>query len=113
MKISQVTFFANQMGILGLDLDKINLQDDNNFCEEDPEAIIHVRILAWQNKFEKRKLLKKDINKELMPVAWHPTRWWDWCMSGDENKEIDPIFTDKVWKWVSLHKLRARLRPCT
>ena len=33
-----------------------------------------------------------------MPVAWHPTRWWDWCMSEDENKEIDPIFTDKVGK---------------
>ena len=55
------------MGILGLDLD--------NFCEEDPEAIIHIRLLAWQNKFEKRKLLKKDINKELMPAAWHSTRW--------------------------------------
>ena len=57
------------MGILGLDLDKINLEDDNNFCEEDPEAIIHIRLLVWQNKFEKRKLLKKDINKELMPIA--------------------------------------------
>ena len=63
------------MGILGLDLDKINLEDDNIFCEEDPEAIIHIRLLVCQNKFEKRKLLKKDINKELMPVAWHPTRW--------------------------------------
>ena len=62
------------MGVLGLDLDKVNLDDNNNFCEDDPEAIIHIRLLAWRNKFEKRKLLKKDINKELMPVAWHPTR---------------------------------------
>ena len=33
--------------------------------------------------------------KELMPVAWNPTRWWDWCMSEDVKKEIEPIFTDK------------------
>ena len=23
-----------------------------------------------------------------MPVAWHPKRWWDWCVSEDEKKEI-------------------------
>ena len=33
-----------------------------------------------------------------MAVAWHPTRWWDWCLPENENnkkKEIDPIFTYK------------------
>ena len=33
-----------------------------------------------------KKQFKKDINKELMPVAWHPTRWQDWCMPEDEKK---------------------------
>ena len=28
---SKVTFIANDMGILGVDLDKINFDDDNNF----------------------------------------------------------------------------------
>ena len=28
---SKVTFFANEMGILGVDFDKINLDDDDNF----------------------------------------------------------------------------------
>ena len=28
--------------------------------------------------FEKRKALKKELNEELIPVAWHPNRWWDW-----------------------------------
>ena len=23
-----------------------------------------------------------------MPVAWHPKRWWNVCMSEDEKKEI-------------------------
>ena len=29
-----------------------------------------------------------------MPVAWHPDRWWDWCISEDEKKDIDPIFME-------------------
>ena len=29
-----------------------------------------------------------------MPVAWHPDRWWDWCISEDEKKDIDPIFIE-------------------
>ena len=34
-----------------------------------------------------KKQFKKDISKELMPVAWHPTRWQDWCMPEDEKKK--------------------------
>ena len=26
-----------------------------------------------------------------MPVAWHPIRWCNWCLSEDETKEIEPI----------------------
>ena len=28
-----------------------------------------------------------------MPTAWHPKGWWNFCMSEDEKKEIEPIFT--------------------
>ena len=38
------------------------------------------------------------MDEELMPVVWHPTRWWDWCFSEDMKKEIDPILTDKLGK---------------
>ena len=31
-----------------------------------------------------------------MPVAWHPNRWWDWCVSGDEKKEIDQMFLEEI-----------------
>ena len=34
------------------------------------------------------------ITKELMPLAWHPKRWWKFCMSQDEEKEIEPISTE-------------------
>ena len=29
-----------------------------------------------------------------MPVSWNPNRWWDWCVSEDEKKEIEPIFAE-------------------
>ena len=31
-------FWDNEMGVLGVDLDKINLEDDNNFHENDPKT---------------------------------------------------------------------------
>ena len=42
---SKVTFFANQMVILGPDLGEINPDEDNNF-DKDDETIIYVRLLA-------------------------------------------------------------------
>ena len=32
------------------------------------------------------------IKEELMPIAWHPLRWWDRCVPEDEKKE-----TEKLW----------------
>ena len=61
-------FNCNEMGVLNIALNCINF-DDNNFDEDDPDPVIHVRILAWHIKFEKRKALKKELSEELMPVA--------------------------------------------
>ena len=41
------------MGILNIDLNTINL--DNNFDEDDPDTIILIRLLAWYIKFKKNK----------------------------------------------------------
>ena len=54
-----VIYFCNEMGILSIDLDDINLED-TKYNEDDSETIIHVRLLAWHIKFEKRKALKKS-----------------------------------------------------
>ena len=40
-----VTFFSNEMGVITTDFDNINL-DDDHFDEDDPETIIHVRLVA-------------------------------------------------------------------
>ena len=31
-----------------------------------------------------------------MPTAFHPKRGWNFCMSEDEKKEIEPTFIDSV-----------------
>ena len=51
--------FSCQRHILVVDLDKINLDNDKNFDEDDPDTIIHLRFLAWHSKFKKNKALKK------------------------------------------------------
>ena len=43
-------------------------------------------------QFDKRKALQKQLNEELIPVAWHPNKWLDYSMSEDQKKEIEPIF---------------------
>ena len=45
------------MGTLSVDLNNINL-DDVNFDEDNPETIIHVRLIAWSNRFKQRKAFK-------------------------------------------------------
>ena len=54
-----VTFCCNEMVIVPVNLHNIDL--DNNFEEDDPDAIIVIKLLAWHSKFEKRKTLKKRV----------------------------------------------------
>ena len=75
---SGVTFCCNEMGILSVKLNNINL--DNNFDEDDPDTVILIRLLALHIKFKKRNTLKKR-SEELMLIAWHPKRWWNFCVS--------------------------------
>ena len=51
-----VTSCCNEMRIFSVNLNNINL--DNNFGEDDPDAIILIRLLAWHCEFKKR-LTKK------------------------------------------------------
>ena len=41
------------MGILNIDISNVNL--DNNFDEDDPDTIFHIKLLAWLIKFQKCK----------------------------------------------------------
>ena len=50
------------------------------------------KFFGWYDGYQKRRSQKAQIKKELIPIAWHPSRYWDWCMSEDEKKE-----TEKLW----------------
>ena len=53
-----------------------------------------LRLLHLKNV----RYLKKELNEELIPVAWHPNKLRDWCVSDYDKKEIDPMFIEKFQK---------------
>ena len=53
--------------------------DDIEYYDDD-------ELNKWHNGYKKRKAQRAKIRKELMPIAWHPSRWWDWCIPEDEKK---------------------------
>ena len=80
------------MGIFGVNLDEINLDDNNNIYEDDPGITIHVRLLAWQ-KMWKTQSTQKNVSTWLMPVAWDPISGIGACQKMRKN-EVEPVFTD-------------------
>ena len=59
-------------------------KDGNKFY---PQLFLDYTLYDEQNATQ--SIQKKEIIKELMPAAWHPTRWWDCCTPKDEKKEIE------------------------
>ena len=49
-------------------------------------------LIRSRNAYQKRKAQKAKIKEQLLPIAWHPSRWWNWCIANDEKKE-----TEKLW----------------
>ena len=47
--------------IVTVDLDKVNLDNNNNFEEDDSDTNIHVGLLTWCSKFEFKKIGDKRI----------------------------------------------------
>ena len=59
--------------------------DDDGDNDED-------KFFEWYDGYKKRNAQKASIKKELMPIAWHPSRYWDWSMSEDEKKEAEKLW---------------------
>ena len=49
------------------------------------------KFFKWYDGYKKRKAQKAKINKELLPIAWHPSRWWDWCVREDEKGDAEKL----------------------
>ena len=56
------------MGLVTIDLNNINF-DDDNFDGDDPESIIHVRLRTWCNRFIRCKADKRITHKRLVILA--------------------------------------------
>ena len=61
--------------------------------------VIHNNILdlndfynpfTWHNKYNQRKTCKREIEKELMPIVWHPSRWWI-CVCLKMKKDVEKL----------------------
>ena len=61
----------------------------------DLEVMILVGLVAWWHECKQCKRFKKDLSKELMLVAWHLTRWWNWRIPEDKKKEIEWFLIDE------------------
>ena len=55
-----------------------NYDDDGDHWNDDNDED---KFFEWYDGYQKRKAQKASIKKELMPITWHPSRYWDWCMS--------------------------------
>ena len=60
--------------------------NDAYYCNED-------KLIEWYEGYKKRKAQKASIKEELLPIAWHPSSWWNWCVSEDEKKETEKLWT--------------------
>ena len=81
-------FFSRYIGLNSIDLNNINLDyDHSDYC--DPETINYVKIMTWHKHIKIAP--KKKIYEKLLPVAWHPTRWWDWCVPENVKKKTTEI----------------------
>ena len=65
----------------------------DEYCNDD--------IIKWHNGYQKRKVQKEQIKEELMPIAWLPSRWWDWCLHEDEKKETEKLWV-QIWAFLYL-----------
>ena len=55
--------------------------DNDDFCNDNSDYWDDSKdkVFELYNRYKKCKAQKAQIKKELLPTAWHTTRWWDWC----------------------------------
>ena len=51
-------FLIDDVSFNTIGINNINLDDDHNFDEEDPETIVHVKLMAQSNDFNNGKNVK-------------------------------------------------------
>ena len=49
-------------------------------------------FFKWYDGYRAHKAQKASTKEELLPIAWHPSRWQDWCMPEDEKQGIEKLW---------------------
>ena len=65
---------------------QIKIRRDDDKCCNDHE------LIKWHKGYQKRKAQKASIKKEILPIPWHQSHCWDWCVSEGEKKETEKKF---------------------
>ena len=58
-------------------------------------VVIGMMMMMMKINFLNGTMVIKNVslNEELLPIAWHSSRYWDWCVPEDDKKE-----TEKLWR---------------
>ena len=83
--------------------DWIDMSCDDYYDDDDNHSWCdwYDKFFEWHESYQKRKAQKASITEELLPIAWHPSRYWDWCMSEDEKKKTQKNYGHKHGLFVS------------
>ena len=62
--------------------------DNDDFCNDNGDYWDDSKDKFFElyNRYKKCKAQKTQIKKELLPIAWHPSRWWDWCQKTKKKR---------------------------
>ena len=62
------------------------------YLRDNKDDWYHNKVTEWHDGYKAGKVQKAQIKKELLPISWHPSRYWDWCMSEGEKKGREQLF---------------------
>ena len=59
---------------------------------ESEVSYITIKMLNADKHYHKSNFYK-SLHDELMPIAWHPDRAWDWCFDNEQKGEAEQLWT--------------------
>ena len=74
--------------------------------EHDESWDDHGEMVEWYEGHQTRKTQKAKIKEELMPITWHPSRWWNWCVPEDKKKKDRKIVGINMSFFVSVDQIQ-------
>ena len=70
------------------------LEDYNKICGSCNELMDECECddIRRKSQVVHKNLHYAALRDELMRMAWHPNRYWDWCVPEDEKRELEAWF---------------------